>query len=175
MIDLGQWLDALDEHSTQQALSRCCGARRWIAAMVARGIFSTAAAVHQAAEQIWWQLTPEDWLEAFSHHPRIGDRQLSGAARENRQWSSSEQAGASQADATVQRALEQGNQRYEERFGHVFLICASGRSGSEMLAELERRLHNDAAAELREAAAEQVKITHLRLDKLTVESTEGES
>jgi len=143
--------------------------------MLARGSFASAAEVHQAAEEIWWQLTPADWLEAFSHHPRIGDRQLSGASKENRQWSSREQAGASQADAAVQRALERGNLRYEERFGHVFLICASGRSGAEMLAELERRLRNDPAAELREAAAEQAKITHLRLDKLVAETPEGES
>lgn len=137
--------------------------------MLARRPFTDTTALHQAADDLWWRLTPEDWLEAFSHHPRIGDRQLRGAAEDNRAWSSGEQAGASRASSEVQQALIDGNRRYEARFGHVFLICASGLSGQQMLAELERRLGNEAAEELRHAAGEQAKITRLRLDKLTAE------
>ncbi len=174
MQNSAELLDSLDEAGARQALERCCGAQRWVGGMLARRPFANSANLHQAADEVWSELGSEDWLEAFSHHPRIGDRQMAGAAQETRRWSSGEQAGASRASAQVQQALERGNQRYEERFGHVFLICASGRSGEEMLAELKRRLTNEPTQELREAAAEQAKITHLRLDKLAQDGP-GES
>jgi 2-oxo-4-hydroxy-4-carboxy-5-ureidoimidazoline decarboxylase len=109
---------------------------------------------------VWWSLEPEDWLEAFATHPRIGER-------DGGDWTASEQAGMDEADAEVHRALVAGNRAYEERFGHVFLICATGLSGEEMLAALHRRLSNEPEAEVRVGAAEQAKITRLRLGKLT--------
>ncbi|HUO86001.1 MAG TPA: 2-oxo-4-hydroxy-4-carboxy-5-ureidoimidazoline decarboxylase, partial [Thermoanaerobaculia bacterium] len=116
------------------------------------------------AEEIWWQLTAADWLEAFAAHPRIGER-AAGESTSAR-WSAGEQAGATAAADDVKQAIAAGNRRYEERFGHVFLISAAGRSGSEILAALERRLANEPQRELHEAAAEQAAITRLRLERL---------
>jgi OHCU decarboxylase len=113
----------------------------------------------EAARRVWWDLGREDWLEAFAAHPRIGERPAAGFA-------SHEQAGMDGAAAGIRAALAEGNRRYEQRFGHVFLICATGRGADELLAELRRRLGNDPSTELREAAAEQARITELRLSRL---------
>ncbi len=107
-----------------------------------------------------------DRLEAFAAHPRIGERSAS-------RWSQAEQAGASGADQEVVERLHQGNLDYEQRFGHVFLIRASGRSASEMLAALEERLTNDPETEMRIAAEQQRQITALRLDALLREGIPG--
>lgn len=144
----------------EAALLRCCGSRRWVAGMLARAPYADMEELFDAAEEVWWSLESADWLEAFAAHPRIGERGDDA-------WSSAEQAGMTSATAATHAALADGNRKYEARFGHVFLICASGRNGSEMLAELERRLRNKPAAELRIAAEEQAKITQLRLEKLT--------
>ncbi len=132
--------------------------------MVARRPFGDDAALVAAADESWWSLHPGDWLEAFATHPRIGDRQAGGFSRR-------EQAAASTEDERLRTALENGNRTYEERFGHVFLICATGRSAASVLEALEARLGNDAATELRNAAAEQAAITRLRLERLA----EGDS
>ncbi len=178
MNDLAARLDSLDREAVAAALTRCCGARRWVEEMMARRPWQTDEALYAAAEEIWQGLEAKDWRQAFAHHPRIGDRSAAAAPAATRQWSRSEQSGAAGSSAAVQERLAELNLRYEERFGHVFLICASGRSGEEMVAELERRLQQEPAAELAEAAAEQAKITRLRLKKLATElpSTErGES
>lgn len=123
----------------------------------------------EAAERAWWGLPPADWTEAFGAHPRIGEAGNDGGRRRATgapAWPQEEQSGAADATAEARRALAEGNRKYEKRFGHVFLICATGRHAEEMLAELRRRLHNDPAAELRIAAGEQAKITRLRLEKL---------
>lgn len=110
-------------------------------------------------EGVWWGLEPADWREAFAAHPRIGER--GGGA-----WSDAEQSGMDAASERLQREIREANRVYEERFGHVFLICATGLGAEEMAEALARRLENDAATELRNAAAEQAKITRLRLGKL---------
>jgi OHCU decarboxylase len=112
-----------------------------------------------ASDAAWAALAREDRLEAFAAHPRIGDRK--GSA-----WSEQEQAGTAPADQEVLRALSEGNRDYEERFGHVFLINATGKGPEEMLEQLRRRLGNDPETELAEAAEQQRQITRLRLDKL---------
>ncbi|MGH3327156.1 MAG: 2-oxo-4-hydroxy-4-carboxy-5-ureidoimidazoline decarboxylase, partial [Streptomycetales bacterium] len=111
-------------------------------------------------------LTEHDLRDALEGHPRIGERtgeRTGGAAP---RWSRQEQQGVEEAAADVVAALRDGNRRYEERFGHVFLICATGRSAPQILAELARRLDNDPRTELAEAAEEQRKIARLRLEKL---------
>ena len=113
----------------------------------------------EASESIWWTLTPSDWLEAFSAHPRIGERSLS-------KWSSDEQSGVDGAQAEVLARLARGNQEYERRFGWIFLVNATGKTAPEMLQVLQSRLSNEEGAELRIAAGEQAKITKLRLEKL---------
>jgi len=163
-------LDAMDEADARAALTRCCGAARWVEGMLARRPFGDDAALHCAADEVWAAMGRSDVLEAFSHHPRIGADidalRARFGSKGDLQWSSGEQAGLSEADEDTLRALRDGNLAYEERFGFIFIVCASGKSAAEMLALLRSRLHNDPDDELRIAAAEQAKITHLRLEKL---------
>ena len=160
-------LNTMSVGDTGDALARCCGSRRWVRAMVAARPYVDDAGLFDIAERTWWTLDPDDWLEAFSHHPRIGEREATRPAHDQeREWSAGEQAGMDQAGREVHDGMVAGNLEYEERFGHVFLICATGRSGDEMLTALRERLSNDPAEELKVAAAEQVKITRLRLLRL---------
>ena len=156
-----------DDQLARQELMRCCGSRSWVEAMLGQRPFRNAAHLYQCASGSWRELKREDWLEAFSHHPRIGEPR-SGPALDatQRQWAQKEQSGAAGAEASVRAALAEGNRQYEARFGHVFLVCATGKSGAQMLALLRERLNNDAETELAVAAREQEKITRLRLEKL---------
>jgi OHCU decarboxylase len=150
------------------ALQACCASRRWAERMAALRPFPLLEAVLAAAEETWWRLEPKDWHEAFAAHPRIGERAAARPAPD-RGWSAGEQAGAAGMEAARAARLAEVNQQYEERFGWVYLVCASGKSGDEMLDVLERRLGDDPEHELRVAAAEQAKITRLRLEKLLAE------
>ena len=121
----------------------------------------------EAADRAWSTTGPDDWHEAFAHHPRIGEKK--SAAEQNAQaseWSSEEQAGAAGASAE----LAQMNRAYEDRFGHIYIVCASGRTADELLAIARKRMNNDPETELRVAAAEQHMITRLRLEKLLGET-----
>lgn len=151
-------LNALPPASARRELARCCGSARWTAGMTGRRPFRDAEGLYAAADEVWWSLEGGDWLEAFSHHPRIGERAAG--------WAKDEQSGVRGASDVTLKTLGKLNHDYERKFGHVFLIFASGRSAEEMRAELERRIGNDPATELRNAAAEQAKITRLRLQKL---------
>lgn len=162
---IATYLNRLRREDARAALLRCCGAERWSDAILAARPFTDDTAVFETAERAWWDLDPADWKEAFAAHPRIGERPAARRAT-TRAWSEQEQAGTAGADADTRVAFAGGNRTYEERFGHVFLICATGLSAETMLAELERRLENDPEEELRVAAAEQAKITRLRLEKL---------
>lgn len=160
-------LDALPEQEARRALAACCAAERWIERMLAARPFESRERLLEAAERIWRDLDRADWLEAFAAHPRIG--QLDGIRRDAAtaaRWSSQEQAGAQSADAATLVELAEANRRYEERFGHLFIVCATGKSAAEMLALLEQRLENSPDRELETAAAEQAAITRLRLEKL---------
>ncbi len=164
-------LGRLSREEARVVLESCCGSKRWVEGMLERFPFPDEEELFASAGKIWRSLGEEDWLEAFSHHPRIGERAAEGQATgASRRWSEGEQAEASKAEEAVRHALAEGNHVYEERFGHVFLIRAAGRSGEEMLAELRRRLTNDPAAELREAAGQQAEITRLRLENLRSET-----
>ena len=166
---LAGYLNGLPESAARAELVRCCASSRWTQAMVAARPFASDGAVLAAADRAWWALGPDDWLEAFAAHPRIGDRASADPRHAaTREWSRREQAGAATADDGVRAALAAGNAEYERRFGHVFLIRAAGRSADEILAALRRRLENDPDAELREAAGEQATIIRLRLERLAV-------
>jgi 2-oxo-4-hydroxy-4-carboxy-5-ureidoimidazoline decarboxylase len=163
------WLNALPAGEARAAFLRCCGSPRWAEAMQCSRPFRDAEELQRAAEQIWKGLGSRDWLEAFSHHPRIGD----GAALRARfagTWSVGEQEGAAGAPGAVLDALAEGNREYEARFDRTFIVCATGRSAAEMLALLRERLANDAETELRIAAEEQARITRIRIDKLLQEA-----
>lgn len=163
-------LDALahgPEADVRIALERCCGARSWVDGMLARRPFRTHESVHHAADEVFATLDRADLLEAFSHHPRIGDiAGLRERFASTAQWASGEQSGATAADETTLQRLAAGNEAYEARHGHIFIVCATGLTATEMLSRLEARLPNPPERELRNAAVEQLKITHLRLDKL---------
>lgn len=160
-------LNRLSPAEATAAFRRCCGASRWVETM-SRGLpYSSPAGVLESAESAADGLAREDWLEAFSHHPRIGDvaalreRFASTAA-----WASDEQRGAAAASERTLEALAAGNRAYEERFGYIFIVCATGRSADEMLGLLRARLDNDPDREASIAAEEQRRITRLRLHRL---------
>lgn len=156
---LADHLNGLPDTEVRAALARCCGAKRWVSKMVTERPFANDAVVFVSAQYIWTHLTKDDWLEAFAAHPRIGEKT-------QEKWAQAEQSGAAKASPATLKALADGNKKYEAKFGHVFLICATGLSADAMLAELKRRTGNDAAKELEIAAGEQAKITRLRLEKL---------
>ncbi|HEV2843815.1 MAG TPA: 2-oxo-4-hydroxy-4-carboxy-5-ureidoimidazoline decarboxylase, partial [Thermoanaerobaculia bacterium] len=151
-------LNAVHAGEAEAMLLPCCGSRAWARQMAESRPFLDAGEMMETSDRIWRHLSPGDWLEAFTAHPRIGER---GDQRSQR-----EQAGALGADADVLAELAEANRLYESRFGHIFIVCASGKSAAEMLAILRERLGNDPETELREAAEEQGKITRLRLEKL---------
>jgi len=124
--------------------------------------YASLPALETAADSAWSHGSREDWLEAFSAHPAIGQR--SGGA-----WSKQEQSGTTQAGAETLRELEELNLRYREKFGYTFIVCATGRTANEMLNILRRRLENDAEDEIQNAAEEQRLITLLRLRRLLSE------
>ena len=152
-------LNALDDAAAVRELRRCCGSTRWAQQMAAARPFADEAAMIGCADAIWWSLDAQDWLEAFSAHPKIGGPTTTG-------WSAQEQSGMDHAAAAISDRLESGNREYEARFGYIFIICAAGKSAAEMLAALERRLGNAPDREMGIAAAEQHAITRLRLDRL---------
>jgi len=151
----------------RQALARCCVSRRWIAQLCAERPFASSDDLYEAAGRIWTGLEKADYLEAFEGHPKIGDPgSLRARYAATKLLAAGEQAGALAADEAELAALAAGNRAYEARFGFIFIVCASGKSAAEMLALLECRLTNAPAKELAIAAAEQAKITRLRLEKL---------
>lgn len=167
MVDVAR-VNALDPDALRAAFERCCGAKTWVDHMVAAAPFADEAALLGAADRAFASLGEADWLEAFAHHPRIGDVSrlrerfaASGALSEKEQGT----AMATANEAIIQRLFTQ-NQAYEARHGHIFIVCATGKSAAEMLALLEARIDLDRAAELANCAAEQAKITHLRLKAL---------
>lgn len=161
-------LNALAESDARQALQRCCGAERWVSGMLASRPYASALALYERADAVWQGLEARDYLEAFSHHPEIGANldELRRRFAATAELSQAEQAGAAQASQETLLALRQQNQAYRERFGFSFIVCATGKSAREMLELLEQRLPHAPERELAIAAAEQAKITRLRLEKL---------
>ncbi len=164
-------LNALSMEEAQAELLKCCGSTNWARRMAQQRPFPTGGDAMRrlldSADRVWWDLGREDWLEAFTRHPRIGEKAAAkDASAETRRWSEEEQSGTRSAREQVLAALAKANRAYEQRFGYVFIVCATGKSSEEMLALLQQRLQNDPAAELRMAAEEQRRITHLRLQKL---------
>jgi 2-oxo-4-hydroxy-4-carboxy-5-ureidoimidazoline decarboxylase len=162
---LARW-NHLPVEAAEQEILPCNGSRAWAHAMAAQRPFADGTALAAVSDQKWNALLEEDWLEAFASHPRIGDSAApAGAKPQSKAWSQQEQRSVSEEEDAVKHALAEGNREYEQRFGRIFIVCATGKSGSEMLAILRRRLHNDAATELREAAEQQRQITQIRLKK----------
>ena len=161
---LTRW-NELDEDTAAAEILPCCGSIRWARELARKRPLANETDLFHHSDVVWLNLTQDDWNEAFCSHPRIGERAGTRATQQSAEWSQQEQDRVSDADEETRARLEQGNKRYEERFGHIFIVCASGKSALEILASLERRLQNDAQVELREAAEQQRQITQLRLRK----------
>ncbi len=163
-------LAALNDAAPQDAaqmLRQCCTSERWIEMLVMLRPFADGDALRQAADAVWAGLEESDFLEAFDGHPKIGDvNSLKAKYRDTKQLAAGEQSSVEQASEEVIAALAGGNREYEEKFGFIFIVCATGKSAAEMLALLSERLPNTRAEELANAAEEQRKIFQLRLDKL---------
>ncbi len=159
--------NALPAEGARGELLRCCGCARWAEAVLEARPFRDKPALLGASDAAWAKTGESDWLEAFSHHSRIGGKD---ALREKfaatKAWASGEHAGSAAATEAVLAALAAGNAAYEKKFGHLFIVCAMEKSAAGMLDLLKSRLANAAAAELRLAAGEQNKITRIRLEKL---------
>jgi len=135
--------------------------------MVAGKPFTSSAQLCDLNEKVWNALAQKDWLEAFTHHPEIGDvDSLKKKFASTAHWAGDEQQGAAQASEDVLVALKQGNEEYKRKFGFIFIVCATGKTAQQMLDLLQQRLPNEADQEIVIAAAEQCKITDIRLNKL---------
>ena len=153
-------LDALPRDAAVRQFLAICHSRRWAESMADSRPFGDLEQLQRTADALWLGLGPDDWLEALAGHPRIGER--GGSAEEH---SRREQAGMDDASQATRAAIAAGNRRYEDRFGHVFLIAAAGRGPDEILSELTRRLDTTPEEEVRVAAEEHRRITRLRLER----------
>ena len=162
---LARW-NSLDKDAAAAAVLPCCGSRAWAAGLAAKRPVPDEATLLAESAAVWRALPAEAWQEAFDSHPRIGEQKAQkDATTESLRSSAKEQAVALTADDAAKLALKEANKRYEERFGRIFIICASGRTASEILAALEARMNNDGRTELIEAAEQQRQITELRLKR----------
>jgi 2-oxo-4-hydroxy-4-carboxy-5-ureidoimidazoline decarboxylase len=160
---LADW-NALDPAAAAQAILPCNGSLAWAEGVAALRPILTEAQLLAAADQVWFGLSNKARQHAFDSHPRIGERHAKSASAASLALSATEQS-AAQLNAETEAALIAANRTYEQKFGRIFLVCASGKTAAEMLAILERRLANDPATELHEAAEQQRQITQLRLRK----------
>ena len=151
-------LNALSVDEAKQAFMQCCTSSTWVDAMVQARPYANKQALATHADLAWQGLAEADYLAAFDGHPQIGNVDTLSA--------SGEQSAVNQASEQVIAALAQGNADYLAKFGFIFIVCATGKSAAQMLALLQARLPNDKATELINAAQEQRKIFHLRLEKL---------
>jgi OHCU decarboxylase len=165
-------LNALPRDSAVADLLQCCGSRAWAETMADARPFANGEVLLDMADAVWRALAADDWLEAFRAHPRIGERAPQhatedvAAERRAAAWSEQEQAAVRTASADALAELAALNHLYEQRFGHIFLICATGLDASDILEALRWRIDNDPAEELHIAAEEQRRITRIRLELL---------
>lgn len=160
-------LNSLPADEAQLEFLKCCGSKEWARRVCQARPFSNINELVKESETVWWSLDRRDWLEAFRSHPKIGERKATnvGAAAAEK-WSAQEQAGIERASQDTKLMLAELNERYEAKFGFIFIICAAGKGSDEMLASLRERIANDLEDELQNAATEQAKITELRIKKL---------
>lgn len=160
-------LNSLSSEQLVQTLTGCCGSHRWCETISAMRPFADSADLHVKADAAFEQLGDSDWLDSFACHPQIGDLEsLKMKFAGNDRWSSGEQSGISAADEQTLIELAEGNRKYAERFGYIFIVCASGKTADEMLDLLKARLVHAPEKEIGVAAEQQRQITHLRIDKL---------
>ena len=160
-------LNILPKEQLIKELSKCCGSSAWVNKMLVFFPADDLVEILEDAEEQWYKCNEEDWKEAFKHHPKIGNiESLKKKFASTVQWASDEQSAASHASQQTIEALAEGNRLYEEKFGHIFIVYATGKSAEEILTILQSRLQNNPEVEIEIAADEQNKITKLRLEKL---------
>ena len=160
-------LNTLPREKLREELYRCCGSKAWVEKMLPFFPADDLVELLEDAEEQWFLCTRDDWKEAFSQHPKIGDLEsLKKKYTSTAEWESGEQSGVMGASPQTLEALARANKKYEDKFGYIFIVHATGKSANEMLGLLEARLLNDPEAEFETAADEQNKITKLRLEKL---------
>ena len=165
------WLNSLTDDEATKELLQCCGSKRWASATATGRPFDTLEILLATADDIWWSLNPNDWIEAFRSHPKIGEQKAADeVSAQEQQWSGQEQSGIDEASHQTVSSLAELNAAYEQKFGYIFIICATGKTSDEMLAALRERLEHDPETELPIAAEEQIQITELRLKKLLTSS-----
>jgi 2-oxo-4-hydroxy-4-carboxy-5-ureidoimidazoline decarboxylase len=162
---LARWNELPQEEAAREILP-CCGSEAWAAGMASKRPIHDELSLMETSDAVWQALGESDWLEAFRSHPRIGEycTEVNSVAQSSA-WSEQEQQKAASADEAMKLALKWGNREYEQKFGRIFIVCATGKTAGEILEILRRRLHNDEATELQQAAEEQRKIMHIRLKK----------
>lgn len=160
-------LDELDADEAVRTFLDCCGSRRWAESMAEARPFKTLERLFHTAEDKWFALSSADHLEAFASHPKIGSSEPASAqAERSAEWSSGEQSGVAEAADATRDELAEVNRLYQEKFGFIFIVCATGKSADEMLAIAKARIRNSVETELKIAAEEQNKITRIRLEKI---------
>jgi 2-oxo-4-hydroxy-4-carboxy-5-ureidoimidazoline decarboxylase len=163
-------LDELNIATSEDAATeflKCCGSQRWAQRMVINRPYLSLEDLCLKAADLWWDIPAEDWLEAFSSHPKIGGKKAASAvSQQSKAWSGQEQASIQQAAEETLQELAQLNEEYEKKFGYIYIVCATGKSSEEMANILKTRLMNAPDDELIAAATEQAKITELRLRKM---------
>ncbi len=160
-------LNTISQPQLKEELLKCCGSSSWVKMLMAYFPVDDVNRLLEEAERIWRECSEDDWKEAFGHHPRIGDVELlTEKFTSTAHWASGEQSGVNTASKETIEALAEGNHLYEEKFGYIFIVCATGKSAEEILGMLQSRLENKPGDEIKIAADEQNKITKLRLEKL---------
>jgi len=165
-----RYVRAMPEPELETVLRSCCASTRWIAAMVKERPFDSLASMKARAGELWNKLSTPDFDEAFKAHPRIGEKKAdSHQSATAHAWSTAEQAKVGAASEAVLTELMEANKVYGEKFGRIYIVCATGKSAEEMLAIAKERIQNTPDVELKRAADEQRKITELRLEKMVRE------
>ena len=159
-------LNNLSLKQLRHELGKCCGSLKWVQQMTKSLPFENFEQVKQQAEESWATCSEVDWLEAFSYHPRIGEKEIEEKFNSTAGLAGSEQFGVKGASKQVISELTKLNDEYFNTFGFIFIIFATGKSAEEMLNILKKRIENNREKEINIAATEQLKITLLRLKKM---------
>ena len=169
-------LDRSPEAEARALLAACCAAPAWVDGMLGARPWRDREGLLAAADRAWDACPRAAVADAIAHHPRLGERRAAAtlSAREQA-WSAQEQRGAGIAAESAREALARGNAEYEARFGHTFILCATGLAAEDMLRALNERLQNDPATEHTVTARELHKITRLRLERLLADDTKREA
>jgi len=160
-------LNTLPKDQLKTELFNCCGSTAWVEKMLPFFPADDMVELLNDAEDEWYGCSEADWLQAFAQHPKIGDMEsLKKKFASTAALAGGEQAAVAAASSQTLEALAKGNEEYEQKFGFIFIVCATGKSADEMLQMLQARLPNSREEEIQIAAEEQNKITQLRIQKL---------